>query len=88
MCFCFFSSAKVAQDLNFKNSNSIEACKEMQEMQLPPISLLGHAHCGQFGVHSSRISYVWLLKSLVVKSLVSGGKLTQGQIVTLPVICL
>lgn len=75
MCVCcFFSSTKVAQDLNFKNSTSIEACKEMQEMQLPPISLLGHAHCGQFGVHSSRISYVWLLKSLVVKSLVSGGR--------------
>lgn len=57
-------------------------------MQLPPILLLGYAHYEQFGERPSRISYVWLLKSLAVKNLVSGDRKNKAQIATPPLICL
>ena len=43
-------------------------------MQLPPISLVGYAHCEQFGVHPSRFSPTWPLKSILVKNLIPGNR--------------
>ena len=49
-------------------------------MQLPPISLVGYAHCEQFGVHPSRFSPTWPLKSILVKNLIPGNREPEVQL--------